>query len=242
MAWEGWDSSYNSWEPYSFIVDDQLIQEYEERADKAEDEAAEVELDKAEEVAAEAAAEVSAEATAEDEQPMETEELEPAPTPAPAPTLAPAELPILPSFRSDLCATVPAELQEQMAAIEADFSKGHQRNGAKFEDYFSRWDLMTHLAIAPSGDLIGFAVSGTEQRGVKVFLYELHVHKDWRRRGIGTALMDMAWRTARGANRTMELNVHKDNEEALDFYEKKCGFGRCGEVSNGLSFVMRRKL
>ena len=101
---------------------------------------------------------------------------------------------------------------------------------------------MTHLAIAPSGDLIGFAVSGTEQRGVKVFLYELHVHKDWRRRGIGTALMDMAWRTARGANRTMELNVHKDNEEALDFYEKKCGFGRCGEVSNGLSFVMRRKL
>jgi ribosomal protein S18 acetylase RimI-like enzyme len=129
-----------------------------------------------------------------------------------------------------------------MAAIEADFMQGHQRNGAKFEDYFSRWDLMTHLAIAPSGDLIGFAVSGTEQRGVKVFLYELHVHKDWRRRGIGTALMDMAWRTARGANRTMELNVHKDNEEALDFYEKKCGFGRCGEVSNGLSFVMRRKL
>ena len=23
---------------------------------------------------------------------------------------------------------------------------------------------------------------------------------------------------------------------------KKCGFGRCGELSNGLSFVMRRKL
>ena len=64
---------------------------------------------------------------------------------------------------------------------------------------------MAHLAIAPSGEVIGFAISGTEQRGAKVFLYELHVHKDRRRRGIGSALMEMAWRTARGANRTRTM-------------------------------------
>ena len=57
VAWEGWDSSYNTWEPDSFIVDDELIMEYEARADAAEDEAAELELDEAEEVAAEEAAE-----------------------------------------------------------------------------------------------------------------------------------------------------------------------------------------
>lgn len=60
--------------------------------------------------------------------------------------------------------------------------------------------------------------------------------------GIGTALMEMAERTARGANRTMELNVHKDNEAALGYYENKCGFARCGEVSGGVAYVMRRKL
>ena len=60
--------------------------------------------------------------------------------------------------------------------------------------------------------------------------------------GIGTALMEMAERTARGANRTMELNVHKDNEAALGYYDNKCGFARFGEVSSGVAFVMRRKL
>ena len=95
---------------------------------------------------------------------------------------------------------------------------------------------MAHMAIGPSGELIGFAISGTEQRGTKVFLYELHVKDGQRRRGVGTALMEMAERTARGANRTMELNVHKDNHEALYYYKKKCGFGRCGELSKyGLS-------
>lgn len=39
VAWEGWDSSYNSWEPYENIVDDDLISDYEKRADAAELEA-----------------------------------------------------------------------------------------------------------------------------------------------------------------------------------------------------------
>ena len=160
----------------------------------------------------------------------------PLPPPPPSP---PSDLP---SFRSELCACVPAELQLQMVTIEAEFMKGRVRNGVNFETYLSRWDLMAHLAIAPSGELIGFSISGTEQRGTKIFLYELHVHQDKRGRGIGTALMEMAERTARGGNRTIELNVHKDNEKAVGFYEKKCGFARCGDVSGGIALVMRRKL
>jgi len=66
--------------------------------------------------------------------------------------------------------------------------------------------------------------------------YELHVDN-----GIGTALMQMAERSAKGANRTIELNVHKDNTAAQSYY-RKMGFADCGEVSGGLAFVMRRKL
>lgn len=46
VAWEGWDPTYNSWEPYIYIADDDLIADYEERAaaaqDKAEEEAEEI--------------------------------------------------------------------------------------------------------------------------------------------------------------------------------------------------------
>ena len=119
---------------------------------------------------------------------------------------------------------------------------GFMTHGSAFVDYFSRWDLMAHLAIAADGKLIGFAISGTEQRGKKVFLYELHVRKGKRGGGVGTALMQMAERSAKGANRTMELNVHKDNASALGYYEKKLGFANCGETRDGVAFVMRRKL
>lgn len=56
VAWEGWGPSYNSWEPYENIVDDQLIADYEARADAADVEADEEELSLAEEAAAELAA------------------------------------------------------------------------------------------------------------------------------------------------------------------------------------------
>lgn len=39
VAWEGWDPSHNSWEPYINIVDDELIEDYERRAQEAEEEA-----------------------------------------------------------------------------------------------------------------------------------------------------------------------------------------------------------
>ena len=101
---------------------------------------------------------------------------------------------------------------------------------------------MAHLAIDSSGTLIGFAISGTEQRGKKVFLYELHVMEGRRGGGLGTALMQMAERSARGKDRTMELNVHKENEDARDYYEVKCGFVRFGETADKVAWVMRRKL
>lgn len=59
VAWEGWDSSYNSWQPESGISDD-LIEDYERRADEAEAEADGDALEEAEEAAAAAEASGSA--------------------------------------------------------------------------------------------------------------------------------------------------------------------------------------
>ena len=66
VAWEGWDPSYNSWEPEG-NVEDSLIEEYKARIDEAEDEEAEEALELAEEAAAEAAAAGVAEMEVEEE-------------------------------------------------------------------------------------------------------------------------------------------------------------------------------
>lgn len=54
------------------------------------------------------------------------------------------------------------------------------------------------MAIGPSGELIGFAISGTEQRGTKVFLYELHVKDGQRRLSAAAALGRLSWRWPSG--------------------------------------------
>lgn len=71
-------------------------------------------------------------------------------------------------------------------------------------------------------------------------MYELHVRSGaWRDHGVGSALIDLVERTARGRSPTVELNVHKENVEALRFYEGR-GFGACGDAS-ATSLIMRRK-
>ena len=100
--------------------------------------------------------------------------------------------------------------------------------------------LTVHMAFSSTGELIGFAISGTEGRGGKVFLYELHVLSGkWRDNGVVLVLIDLVERTVRGRSSTVELNVHKDNVEALRFYQGR-GFGVCGDAS-ATSLIMRRK-
>lgn len=70
VAWEGWDPSYNSWEPDDNVADD-LIEEYEQRVDEAEDEAENDELERAEEVAMEEAAKSADSAVLADTEPAQ---------------------------------------------------------------------------------------------------------------------------------------------------------------------------
>ena len=67
--------------------------------------------------------------------------------------------------------------------------------------------------------------------------------------GVGKALLEMAEQTAKGRDRVMELNVHKDNKEVAEgFYRDKCGFAFCGDAPSDapgdapIAWVMRRKL
>jgi ribosomal protein S18 acetylase RimI-like enzyme len=254
VAWVGWTST--TWEPYSFITDDELIVDYEASADAAEDEAAEEAAEEAEEDAAEAAAAAAADGDAamadgdgdaamadgdgDDAAPMETE----------APP-APAHEP--PRFISDIVPTVPAALLAQLEPLEHQSMRRDEqpepfpRNGAAFADYLGRWDLHLHLALSADGKHVeGFCISGAEGRGQKrkVFIYELHVAQAQRRRGIARALIDVAERSA-GSKRggtppLLELNVHCANEEARAFYEH-LGFGAHGETRDRLAVVMRRQ-
>ena len=88
---------------------------------------------------------------------------------------------------------------------------------------------------------MGFAISGAEGRGM-VFLYELHVAKPARKRGVARSLLDLVERSSPSRGRsspTVELNVHRGND-ALGFYERE-GFAPTGELSGGDVIVMRRK-
>ena len=98
-----------------------------------------------------------------------------------------------------------------------------------------------HIATASDGALMGFAISGAEGRGL-VFLYELHVAKSARKRGVARSLLDLVERSSPSRGRsspTVELNVHRGND-ALGFYERE-GFAPTGELSGGDVIVMRRK-
>lgn len=128
--------------------------------------------------------------------------------------------------------------------LEASNMEGHARNGAPFDKYFSRYDLMVHAVMSSKDELLGFAISGNEGRGkAKVYVYELHVATAQRRRGLARTLLDMCEKSSASRGRTspmLELQVHATNVSALSFYNR-VGFVKISETSNGGMFVMQRK-
>jgi ribosomal protein S18 acetylase RimI-like enzyme len=88
-----------------------------------------------------------------------------------------------------------------------------------------------HLLVAyEEGRAVGF-VSGVEMthpdKGTEMFLYELAVDEAWRRRGIGTALVEALAETARAAGcYGMWVVTDEDNAAARATYE---GRGACPE-------------
>ena len=156
----------------------------------------------------------------------------------------PRVLACVPNTVQTVMTRVPEKVRKAMKALETANMAGYKRNGAPFTDYFVK-DLTTHYMQAADGELKAFIVSGTEGPGAghKVFIYELHVAKRWRRMGLATELLRLAegTRPLHGHAPTLELNVHSANQVALRFYEEQ-HFRRADPDENdgGSVLVMRR--
>lgn len=88
----------------------------------------------------------------------------------------------------------------------------------------------------PVGDLYCLHLPLGSGEGSELLLYDLGVHWQWRRRGIGRQLIAHmhAWMRA---NQVNEVWVCADNPEAVAFY-RACGFG----VETGQPVYMTRSL
>ena len=92
-----------------------------------------------------------------------------------------------------------------------------------------------HLLVAyEEGRPVGF-VSGAEvthpDKGTEMFLYELAVDEPWRRRGIGTALVEALQETARTAGcYGMWVVTDEDNWAARATYEGRGARPESGQV------------
>jgi ribosomal protein S18 acetylase RimI-like enzyme len=147
-------------------------------------------------------------------------------------------------FETMVCNAAPAELVEQLVAIERSTMIGHDRNGAPFADYFNDKKETLHVATA-GGKVVGFAIHSTWRgRGGTTFLYELH--STIQRAGIGTGLLELVVQPNRTRAKVLELQVHKGNIEAQEWYARR-GFlfviskeGERVEVGGGLAYLMRK--
>jgi [ribosomal protein S18]-alanine N-acetyltransferase len=80
-------------------------------------------------------------------------------------------------------------------------------------------------------EIVGFLVACRACNG-QMHVITLDVREDWRRRGVGAALMDAAegWGRARGLE-VVSLETAEENLAAQAFYSKR-GYAKLGEVKN----------
>ncbi len=115
-------------------------------------------------------------------------------------------------------------LLEQLFSIEKDFSPDRERHKRGLNLLLA--DKKAVLFVAKEGDkVVGmctlqFFIS-TAEGGKVALLEDLVVDKDWRGRGIGTALLKTAEQYCqKNAVSRITLLADKDNHAALNFYKK----------------------
>lgn len=255
VAWEGWDPSYNSWEPYAHIADDDLIVEYEIRAEAAEDEAVDVAVEVAEEAAAHriaASAVVSVEAEA------DVSQGGPAPMIAELPSNAHAQQLVeqMATFKTEIASCLPRRVVDAMVELASEQERAAAYAGGvdvPLAELLKRWDLMATWVETTNGELLGFALTHEEGRAAsaKMFVWHLHVKAESRRKGIATALMNLVQMKSslssvrRQGGVLMELRVHATNVGALAFYNhygfvQKPASATSGDAQDVLTMCRKR--
>jgi ribosomal protein S18 acetylase RimI-like enzyme len=79
-------------------------------------------------------------------------------------------------------------------------------------------------------DSIAVGNATAQRDGAEVILYGLYVHPDWKRQGVGSALLEAVIAEHPSA-KAIRLEVLKDNTAAIDWYKAR-GFSIYGETAN----------
>jgi len=109
------------------------------------------------------------------------------------------------------------KMLKDLLDIESDF-KGEKWTKENFEKGLPwKWNLSFQASI--SGKIIGFCVAS--KRGDAVHIHRFMVHRDYRGKGLGTAMMqEIVNRTKKAGSIKITLKVQNFNFEAIEFYHK----------------------
>lgn len=140
----------------------------------------------------------------------------------------------------------PSDLPTLCEIDQSCFSPGIAYSHEELESFINHRSSMTWVAEADDGKVAGFAIAGRQQARVG-HIITIDVIDGWRRRGVGTALMEVAENWARKAKLgLMYLETAENNLSAQKFYEAR-GYRKVDKVdryySNELAaWVMVKRL
>ncbi|MGH9447140.1 MAG: GNAT family N-acetyltransferase [Terriglobia bacterium] len=140
---------------------------------------------------------------------------------------------------------MPADLQTLCEIDDACFPPGVSYSQEELAGFIRRRNSQTWIA-EEGKEVVGFLVA-SETRGARTHIVTIDVKQEWRRRGVGAALMDAAerWTRTRGLG-VVTLETAEDNRPAQAFYRKR-GYVKLDEVKNyyadgSTAWVMGKRL
>ena len=122
----------------------------------------------------------------------------------------------------------PDDLETLFAIDQACFVPGISYTWEELKDFTGGRDSQTWVA-EEAGQIAGFLIAHPEPRKV-LHIITIDVLKHWRRRGVGSLLMEAAeqWTRDHGL-RKVGLETAQDNLGAQKFYETR-GYRKVGEI------------
>jgi [ribosomal protein S18]-alanine N-acetyltransferase len=124
----------------------------------------------------------------------------------------------------------PADLQTLYDIDQACFAPGISYSRDELRAFIGHRHAQTWVA-EESGEIIGFLIAHREPRKV-LHLVTIDVLKSWRRRGVGSLLMDAAERWAHDHNlHLIGLETAQDNLAAQRFYQAR-GYRKVSEIEH----------
>lgn len=128
----------------------------------------------------------------------------------------------------------------QVSFVKKPFDIPYEKMPDDFDKLFQPWwSDVKAWGIVDDGRLIAAIETATEEWSNRLIVTELWIDDDYRRRGIGTALMDIALKRAKNdKRRVLMLETQSCNEGAIAFYLSYgfslIGFDACAYQNNDL--------